>query len=392
MKRFIGLGLLATIGLAQVSAQEKTQIEINGTADLEHIVGGMSSHYYLNGIHKDLKSGAVRPLELNLLSKIRFNPQWSANFRLQMERDEGLKFNQVRLAQANVQWAPKESPWLFTVGRFVSPFGLFANQQLSTARTFVDVPLAYGYFINISEQLGQVDRLGNGTQIPINGRNEWGIPLQYYNGYSNGLKARWTIKPGKSSLEFALTTASPNLPRNFNFDPLNYGVMARLKLQPTYFWKQGFSGSFGKFLQNHPLNEQLVDRTGYQQALFGTDFVLGAGHFEWSGELTAGFYRVPEYSPGSKQYTPRNHHFKGFSAWMDTKYEFPFLVGTYAAWRIETLQFSDDWDQAVLRNSLVLGAKIKNFILLRSAYCFQSVQNSNQTGYNAWRTTLTLYF
>ncbi|WP_421794605.1 hypothetical protein [Haliscomenobacter sp.] len=391
MKRKIGFVFWCLLTLVKLAAQEKTQIEINGIADLEYMVGGMSSHYYLNGIHKDLKSGAVRPLELNLLSKIRLNPQWSANFRLQMERDEGLKFNQVRLAQANVQWAPEESPWLFTVGRFVSPFGLFANQQLSTARTFVDVPLAYGYFINISEQVGQVDRLGNGTQIPINGRNEWGIPLQYYNGYSNGLKARWNIKPGKSSLEFALTTASPNLPRNFNFDPLNYGVMARLKLQPKYFWKQGFSGSFGEFLQNHPLNEQLVDQTGYQQTLVGTDFVLGTGHFEWSGELTAGFYRVPEYNPTSKRYT-QNQNFNAFSAWLDTKYEFPFLVGTYAAWRIETLQFSDDWDQAVLRNSLVLGAKIKDFILLRSAYCFQSVQNSNQTGYNAWRTTLTLYF
>ncbi len=157
MKRNIAFVFLLLFTLTRLSAQEKTQIEINGTADLEYLQGGQSSHYYLNGVHKDLQSGAVRPLELNLLSKIRFNPQWSANFRLQMERDEGLKFNQVRLAQANVQWAPKESPWLFTVGRFVTPFGLFANQQLSTARTFVDVPLAYGYFINISEQLGQVE-------------------------------------------------------------------------------------------------------------------------------------------------------------------------------------------------------------------------------------------
>lgn len=391
MKRIIGLGLFITLSFIRLLAQEKTQIEINGTADLEYLQGGKSSHYYLNGIHKDLKSGAVRPLELNLLSKIRFNPQWSANFRLQMERDEGLKFNQVRLAQANVQWAPKESPWLFTVGRFVSPFGLFANQQLSTARTFVDVPLAYGYFINISEQLGQVNRLGNGTQIPINGRNEWGIPLLYYNGYSNGIKTRWTIAPSKTYLEIALTTASPNMPKNFRFDPLNYGIIARLKLQPKYFWKQGFSFSQGKFLQNDPLNDNLRDRSGYRQTMLGTDFVFGFGHFEVSGEAMAAFYNAPQYNFNAKTYS-ENRPFQAYSGWIDTKYEFPFLVGAYAAWRLETLQFNSNWDQSVLRNSLVLGAKIKDIVLIRSAYAFQSVQNSKLKGYNAWRTTVTLYF
>ena len=371
--------------------QEKTQIELNGTADVEYLRGGNSSHYYLNGVHKDLKTGAVRPLELNLLAKIRFNPQLSANFRVQMERDEGLKFDQVRLAQANVQWNPQESPWQFTAGRFVTPFGLFSNLQLSTARTFVDVPLAYGYFANISEQIGQVDRLGNGTQIPINGRNEWGIPLLYYNGYSNGLKTRWNFAPGKASWEFALTTASPNLPKNFRFDPLNYGLITRLKLQPKYFWKQGFSFSHGKFLQADLLNDNLIDRSGYKQTLLGTDFVLGFGHFELSGEAMGAFYQVPTYSPSTKKYST-NQNFQAFSAWVDAKYEFPFLVGTYAAWRVETLQFSGTWDEAVLRNSLVIGAKIKDFILIRSAFALQSIQHSSATGYHAWRTSLTLYF
>lgn len=391
MRHKLGLILLISLLASSAWTQEKTQIEFNGTADLEYMLGGSESHYYLNGIHKDLKTGAVRPLELNLVSKIRFNPQLSANFRLQMERDEGLKFNQVRLAQANLQWNLKDQPWQFALGRFVTPFGLFANLQLSTARTFVDVPLAYGYFVNISEQIGQVNNLGNGTQIPINGRNEWGIPLQYYNGYSNGLKVRWNLSPGKASWELALTTAAPNLPKNFNFDPLNYGIVTRLKLQPAYFWKQGFSLSYGKFLQNHPLNESLEDRSGYRQTLLGTDFVLGTGHFEWSGEVTGAFYRVPHYSTISQRYTA-NQNFQAFSAWLDTKYEFPFWVGAYAAWRIETLQFSDNWDQAVLRNSIGLGAKIKDFLLLRSSYSFQSIQNTKLANFNAWRTTLTLYF
>lgn len=391
MKYRIGLILLVSLLTKPVWAQEKTQIEFNGTADLEYLCGGDQSHYYVNGVHKDLKTGAVRPLELNLVSKIRFNPQFSANFRLQMERNEGLKFNQLRLAQANLQWNPKDHPWQFTLGRFVTPFGLFANLQLSTARTFIDVPLAYGYFVNISDQLGQVNNLGDGTQISIHGRNEWGLPLQYYNGYSNGLKARWTLKPGKASWELALTTASPNLPKNLNFDPLNYGIVTRLKLQPTYFWKQGFSLSHGKFLQNDPLNQNLNDRSGYQQTMVGADFVLGTGHFEWSGELTGAFYRVPHYTPANQRYTS-NQGYQAFSAWLDTKYEFPFWVGAYAAWRIETLQFSDTWDQSVVRNSIGLGAKIKDFILVRSSYSFQSIQNVKLANYNAWRTTLTLYF
>lgn len=105
----------------------------------------------------------------------------------------------------------------------------------------------------------------------------------------------------------------------------------------------------------------------------------------------AAFYNAPQYNFTAKTYS-ENSPFQAYSGWIDTKYEFPFLVGAYAAWRLETLQFNNNWDQGVLRNSLVLGAKIKDVVLIRSAYAFQSVQNSKLKGYNAWRTTVTLYF
>jgi hypothetical protein len=387
---------------AKTTAQ--VQVEFNGTADVEFMKGGEDSHYYINGIHKDLKDGSLRPLELNLLSKIHLSPQWTINLRLQMERDEGKEFNQIRLNQANIQWNIKDSPAQLTFGRFVSPFGLFSGNQLSTSRTFVDAPLAYGYFINISEQLGYVTNLGNGTQIPIEGKNEWGLPMIYYNSYATGAKLRWAIKPNKITWDLALTTGAPNTIKNLTFDPLNYGIISRLKLQPTYFWKQGISVSHGSFKRNHPLNKSYDDLPSYRQTLIGADFVLGFGHFEFSGEAMTAFYSVPSYlktnfwggTEGIEIF-----HLQNWGAYLDAKYELPFLVGSYAAYRIEALQFGkvqfgqdspDPWDDQVVRHTIGLGSKIKDFILLRSSYAFQIIQNQEDKNFNAWRTTLTLYF
>lgn len=389
---------IAMISVAQV------QVEFNGTADVEYMKGGKNSHYYINGIHKDLKDGSLRPLELNLLSKIHLSAQVSINLRLQMERDEGKSFDQFRLSQANVQWNLKDRPLQLTFGRFVSPFGLFANNQLSTSRTFIDAPLAYSYFINISEQLGYVTNLGNGTQISVEGRNEWGAPMLYYNGYATGIKGRWSIKPNKITWDVALTTGAPNLIKNFTFDPLNYGIISRLKLQPTYFWKQGISVSHGSFMRKDPRNEAYEDLPNYLQTLVGTDFVLGFGHFEFSGEVMAAFYSVPSYLEnnfwgdfnGATTFQPKN-----WGAYLDAKYEFPFLVGSYAAYRIESLQFGEvqfgqfqprAWDDNVVRHTFGLGGKIKDFILLRSSYAFQMIENQKDKNFDAWRTTLTVYF
>jgi hypothetical protein len=340
MKKWLYMFVL---GLIPGAAAAQLQVQLNATADLELMKGGANSHYYINGIHKDLKDWTVLPLELNLAGRVDFSPQWAVNLRLQVERDEGKSFNTFRLAQANVQWTLRESPFQFTLGRFITPFGLFPGNQMSINRLFVDVPLAYGYFVNVSDQIGWVEGLGEASTILIGGRNEWGLPVLYYNGYSNGLHGRWAIRHDKAVWDLALVTSAPNRVWNLKTDPLNFGVVSRLHLQPTYFWKQGISLSHGSFFQRHPLNGALTDPNRYRQTLAGLDFILGFGHFEFSGELIAAFYRTPAYDKTNQRFVESapgqllELNLNNLSAYVDAKYEFPFLVGTYVAYRVEAL-------------------------------------------------------
>ncbi len=402
MKKLLLLLLLVSTKLL---AQEKQglKIEFNGIADLEYLEGSANSNYFINGLPAQWHSGVIRPLELNLMAKVRFNEQWSLHLRGQMERLHGRSFEQIRLAQAMVQFRPKDSNWQFALGRVVAPVGLFSQKQLSTARNLIDVPIAYGYFANVADELGYVPQMGNGVRIRTTGVPEWGLPLLYYNGYTNGLKSTWAIKPGKLSLDVALTTGAPNQQKNLHLDPLNLGLQSRLKWQVAYFWKQGFSFSRGSFFRRNFFNEGRDPQNAWQQTLLATDYTLGFGHFEFSGELIGALYRVPQYLPlrdlaQRGTFSQNDLSLSAFSAYLDAKYEFPFLTGAYATSRIETLNFGQiegsnlAWDQNVRRFSLGLGYKFKNAFLLRSSYAWQNVDPQNPETYQAWRTALSVFF
>jgi hypothetical protein len=386
-------------------AQEKQglKIEFNGIADLEYLGGSSNSNYFINGLPAQWHTGVIRPLELNLMSKVQFNEQWSLHLRGQMERSNGRAFEEIRLAQAMLQFRPKDSKWQFAIGRFVAPTGLFSQKQLSTARNLIDVPIAYGYFVNASDELGYVPQLGNVTRIRTTEVPEWGLPLLYYNGYANGLKSTWAIKPGKISLDFALTTGAPNQQQNLHLSPLNLGLQSRLKWQVAYFWKQGFSFSRGSFFRRNFFNEGHEPNNAWQQTVLATDYTLGIGHFEFSGELIGAFYRVPQYLPlrdltQRGTFSQNDLSLSAFSAYLDAKYEFPFLTGAYVISRVETLNFGQiegtdtPWDQTVQRLSLGLGYKFKNTFLLRSSYAWQTVNPENPVNFQAWRTALSVFF
>ena len=81
--------------------------------------------------------------------------------------------------------------------------------------------------------------------------------MSYYNGYSNGVKAKYIIKPNLLTAELAFTTAAPLEQKNLQFSPLNYAVIGRLGWQPAFFWQQGLSFSYGTFFREDDLNDLL---------------------------------------------------------------------------------------------------------------------------------------
>lgn len=402
--RSIHILLIIFCCLVSLQVFGQFQAKFSGNVDLGLQYGEADSHFYINGVHKNHKNWAFRPVEINLITRLEFSEQWFVNGRLQLEQDEGNTFDQFRVSQLNLNWVPDDTPWQFTLGRFINPFGAFNQKQLSINRSFIDVPLAYGYYTNISPYIGYAPGLGEVQQLSVDNRLHWGLPNNYYNGYSNGIKAKWAVKPNKLSAEIALATAAPLEQKNLNFKPWNYAVISRVMWQPAFFWKQGVSISYGSFFRDNALNAILGQQ--FNQLLIGTDFKAGIGFFEISGEFTWASHQVPWYDIPTGSYldadpeAPPYFTLNNWSAYLDLRYEFSFLPGTYLACRLDTLQFGETdngysaqshWDNNVRRFTLALGVQPQSFLLVRMAYALQNISSQN-ADLNTFRTTLTAFF
>ncbi|TNE49572.1 MAG: hypothetical protein EP344_18065 [Bacteroidetes bacterium] len=377
------LCLLTFLSVEKGSAQPAFQWNI--LADLELSAGGEKSHFYYNEIDQDNRDLRVGVAQLNAIGKLILNPGWTVNARLLLERDKGKKLERFVVPQLNIQWLSKKRNLGITAGSFTNPFGAFNEQQLSIDRTFVGLPLAYSYYVNISDQIGFVENLGDVAEINIDGAKQWGTTNLYYGGYSTGAMCSFNIKPGKINWKIALVSGAPNLQKRFT-DPLHFGLISRLKLQPVYFWEQGISFSHGSFLRASEKSGSIEDLRAFRQTLVGTDLKLGVGFLEFSGELIAAFYKTPAFLEADNLFDPETLgeplKLFNYAAYADVKYEFSFLPGMYLAYRIDRLGFgentrsnSGNWDNNVWRHSLAAGYRITPWLLTRVAVSTQMVEN-----------------
>jgi hypothetical protein len=368
--------------------QFKPTVEFNALADIELSQAGSASHYYYNEIDANNTDFRIGLSQLNLISKINLNSNWTVNGRVLMERNNGQKFDKLVFPQLNVQWLSKKRKYGITLGSFINPFGSFNEKQLSTERDFIGLPLAYSYYVNVSDVIGFVPNMGDIAKIKFEENVQWGSTNLYYGGYTTGGMFSWNIKPGKINWKLALVTGASNLQDRIT-NPLHFGLISRLKLQPKYFWKQGFSFSHGSFLRDSPFSESISDLRKYRQTLIGTDFNVGFGFLEFSGEIIAAFHKTPVFLEATGSFDPNTLtnplNLSNTSFYLDTKYEMPFLTGSYVAFRIDRLGFGqiegnytfDHWDNTVWRQSFAIGYDLTQNILIRLAVSTQQVENKN---------------
>jgi hypothetical protein len=375
----------------------------NALADLEVSKAGEKSHYYYNEIDQnetDLRFGMS---QLNLLVQLSPDSNWSFNGRLLLERDKGQKLDKFSTPQLNIQWLSNNRKMGVTLGLFSNPFGSFNDNQLSTQRNFIGLPLAYSYYANISPKIGYLPDMGDVTKVMIDDEVQWGGSILYYGGYTAGAMMSWNIKPAKVNWKIALVNGASNKLERFS-KPTNWGIISRLKLQPTYYWEQGLSVSHGSFIQESEVSTLLEDLGMFTQTLIGTDFKLGSGFFEVSGELIGAFYRVPIFDSEARSFdTGANNDpltVNSWSVYLDIKYEIPMIQGSYVAYRIDHLGFgkledstSPQWDNHVLRHSVALGYHVSRNVLARMAVSTQQVNNKpwNKTQ-GTFRFVLTAHY
>lgn len=402
-QRLFGLifTLLPVIGYSQF------QVEWNYYLDIETTKTGSLSNYYYNDIHRLSEDWAVDLAQSSLLTKFHFNNQWHFVGQLMVERFYGLrkwpwersgKYEWI-IPQLALQWNNEERTVNLQLGRFLSPFGRFYDQQMYFDRDLIGVPLAYGYYVNVSTELGYVENLGELTITAERGSEglrdtlaevieDWGSPLAYRLGYKNGLQASFG-KPGKWNLDVALVDGAPN--RDTDFSSFSdYGIITRLGLQLNYFTELGISAAHGTYLRETDLNVALDPVRQYRQTLVGLDYQIGVSYFEFSGELIGGHYNIAEYLPTTDQFVGENapdvQNLLVFSSYLDWKYEPPFISGSYIVYRIESLVFGnidrpsgeeESWDNNVLRHALGVGYKITPNIAAKAMISTQDTSNRN---------------
>jgi hypothetical protein len=362
-----------------------TQTEINGSADFEVSAAGSDSKFIVNEIANEYTNPHLSISQLNLFVFSPINENFSFNMRVQFDTWGSGRLNNLRLTLAMLTWEAENSQISLSVGRYISPFGLYPRRQLAADNLFANAPLAYGYFINISDIKGFWPAAGR-TGVYLS--DDVGLTTIYFGGYNTGALATWTIVPDILNLDLGVANAA--LASQADYTNLgNAAGIIRLGFSPLIFWQQGISVSYGSFLQSDPLNSNYNNLTRFSQLVAGTDLILAYSYFEISGEFIYSKWQVPGFDNGTyKESSPGKlaiYDLENYSAYTDIKFEPPFLTGSYLAFRYDILRFLEyqhpnstsritlnPWDYNIDRYSAAIGYKFARSVLLKIAY-------SNQT-------------
>lgn len=399
--------LLALILIVSSSSTLLAQVQINGTFDAGVSSGGSESAFISNGIHNEYRFLHFSIPQVNLLMFTPINNSFYFEARLQSDTWLDGTLRAPRFTLANVTYADPGKDYSISVGRFISNFGFYPSRNLTIDRTFLDLPLAYSYYVSMSDVYGFWDN----ARYQNNYSAEDGIMTSvYFGGYSTGLKFDWIIKENKALLQTSLTTVSAGSGRDYS-NLGNLALTSRLILNPTIYWQFGFSASHGSFMQLEPgensavrLNNSLEQ---YRQSLLGFDFRYGLGFWEVIGEVILSNWSVPGnigdlgWQFEGNGNTLKTYNLSNVGSNLDIKFEPPFLSASYIAFRVDHLNFisahpiqnnqygTEDWDKDKFRYSAAFGYKwarnVETKILV-------SEQTPFDTSLYTFRAVLTAFF
>jgi hypothetical protein len=366
------------------------QIQLGGSLDLEVSKGGKDSRWIKNEIAYQYRNLHLAVNQLNFFAYAQVTDDFLVDTRIQFDTWGTGKLNEPRVSLAVLTYEPMESSIRLSIGRYVSPFGLYPQRILAADNSFNQAPLGYGYFVNISDIFGFWPGVGEGGVY--GGEGDPGLTTIYFGGYNTGALFSWVVVPEVFSIDLAVANAA--LASQSNYTNLeNIAGIVRLGFQPAIFWRQGISISHGSFMQQQDtIYSYYDDLTEFTQTVIGTDLVLGYSYFELSGEFFYSMWRVPHFGGTDflRDYYGNAETFNlaNYAAYLDLRYEPPFISGSYIAVRYDILRFLDSkdlndvhgmsynpWDNDVTRYSVAVGYKFAEPVLLKMSYMDQKTEN-----------------
>ncbi len=379
----------------------RAQIEFNGSLDAGISAGGDESAFISNGIPNEYRFLHFSIPQANLFLFAPLNENFFFEGRLQSDTWGEGTLRTPRFTLANITYADPDKNHAFSIGRFVSTVGFYPSRNLTIDRTFIELPLAYSYYVNMSDVYGfwPEARYDNDYNV-----SDGIMTTIYFGGYSTGLRWDWQIKPDKLLLQASLTSAAPGSPRDYT-NLANGALNARLIWNPNIRWQLGFSASHGSFFHLEPSENGALRQDqpleSYRQSVLGFDFRFGYGFWEIIGESIFSNWKVPRYVNGAFSYPassndPIDYTRQSVSANVDIRFEPPSITGSYLGLRLDHINFIGngpsltlypdvtEWDKDKFRISVAAGYKfarnIEGKLLLseqtpfdRSLYTFRAV-------------------
>lgn len=352
----------------------RAQIEFNGSLDAGISAGGNASAFISNGIPNEYRFLHFSIPQINLFMFAPLNENFFFEGRLQSDTWGEGTLRTPRFTLANITYAHPDKNYALSIGRFVSTVGFYPSRNLTIDRTFIELPLAYSYYVNMSDVYGfwPEARYSNDYNV-----SDGIMTTIYFGGYSTGLRWDWQIEPDKLLLQASLTSAAPGSSRDYT-NLANGAINARLIWKPSIRWQLGFSGSHGSFFHLEPSENGALRQDqpleSYRQSVLGFDFKYGYGFWEIIGETIFSNWKVPRFVNGSFTYPvssndPIDYTRQSISANLDIRYEPPSLTGSYLGLRLDHLNFIGngpsltlypdvtEWDKDKFRISVAAGYK-----------------------------------
>jgi hypothetical protein len=363
------------------------QIDLSGSVDFEFSYGGQNSSYVTNEIVQEFRRPHLGINQLNLFLFSDLGNDFFFSGRIQWDTWKTGQLNPARISLAFLSYEPLDSPLLFSIGRFTNPFGLYSRRQIASQNLFVNAPLIYGYYVNISDTRGFYGNLGQGYGSANTDNYDPGMTTIYYGGYTTGGMFSWVIVPETMDLSIAVSNVAPASERNYT-NLQNLAVISRLGLQPLIYWQQGFSFSYGSFMHRYQATNYDFDKLErFKQMIAGTDFIFAYSYFELSGEFIYAKWNVPASNNEGLQSAASGlleFDLTNYGGYIDLKYEPSFFTGSYIALRGEKMVFDrfdqpdadtyaprNPWDDNLIRYSAAFGYKISHNILFKFAFSEQ---------------------
>ncbi|MFH0882367.1 MAG: hypothetical protein V2A56_05220, partial [bacterium] len=361
------------------------QVSLNGSLDLVAGGGGRDARFVTTEMPNSFYHGHLVLQEFHLVTFAPVGEFFSIEAELRADSWGDGRLHTPQLGFASFNYTPDPNLFHLSLGRIITPFGYEHQKIYPFQRTFITRPLAYSWFLNLSETKGYWPSAGDNGSYPT---DDVGVTTLGYRGLTTGLRADWILAPGAWDFTLALTDATPSAEREW-MTQFSYAATAILAWHASDRVTHRLSAAWGSWMSQDPALEPLLGNPAkYRQTLIGLDarynlkpieIVWEAIGSKWSAPRYADAAFVPVESGGT---TPAGTVPALITGWLDVKWTVSEKHQGYVAGRWDMLRpmkmndpgdgSSTTWDTGVNRWSFVFGWSLADQVHTKLSY-------SNQT-------------